>query len=303
MYIYLPLTKKKASLLFSKKSIKRNHKVILDLEDSAMDISSDSKTLELKSLARDGMQFVLERFSDEERRNTFIRINDPKSPFFKKDIIQLKNSNETGSSPYGIFLPKLESENDMKLLLDEFYKNNLNHLKIVVMIETEMGFKFIENLRKEISTQIYGIHYGQFDYCLDQSYWPFEEYGSAIYWMNTGRIISSILSNNLKLFVQTPFNRLTPDIDAFKNSYSNLKNLVKGRFEFDLSVLGYDCLIDNKNLLQDEELKSKKSMAIDIIRQFDLARASSRSFASIAGKFVPPHEFISAQKYIASLEE
>ena len=191
----------------------------------------------------------------------------------------------------------------MKLLLDEFYKNNLNHLKIVVMIETEMGFKFIENLRKEISTQIYGIHYGQFDYCLDQSYWPFEEYGSAIYWMNTGRIISSILSNNLKLFVQTPFNRLTPDIDAFKNSYSNLKNLVKGRFEFDLSVLGYDCLIDNKNLLQDEELKSKKSMAIDIIRQFDLARASSRSFASIAGKFVPPHEFISAQKYIASLEE
>ena len=31
MYIYLPLTKKKASLLFSKKIIKRKHKVILDL--------------------------------------------------------------------------------------------------------------------------------------------------------------------------------------------------------------------------------------------------------------------------------
>ena len=156
---------------------------------------------------------------------------------------------------------------------------------------------------RKTSNKIYGIHYGQFDYCLDQSYWPFEEYGSAIYWMNTGRIISSMLSNNLKLFVQTPFNRLSPDIEAFKNSYLNLKILVKGRFDFDLSVLGYDCLIDNEELLKEDQLKSKKSMAIDIIRQFDLARASSRSFASIAGKFVPPHEFISAKNYIESLEE
>ena len=303
MYIYLPLTKKKASLLFARKSIKRKHKVILDLEDSAMDISSNSKTLELKSLAREGMEFVLKGLSDHERKNTFIRINDPKSNFFKEDIEYLKNVNDNKYPPCGIFLPKLESEKDMKILLTEFNKVNLNNLKIVVMIETEKGFRFIENMKGELSEKIFGIHYGQFDYCLDQSYWPFEEYGSAIYWMNTGRIVSCILSNNIKLFVQTPYNKLTANFESFKNSFCKLDNLVKGRFDFDLSVLGYDCLVDNEKLLQEDELKLKKNMAIDIIRQFNLARASSRSFASIAGKFVPPHEYISAKNYIESLDE
>ena len=38
----------------------------------------------------------------------------------------------------------------MKILLEKLHKNNLYHLKIVVMIETELGFKFIENLEKDI---------------------------------------------------------------------------------------------------------------------------------------------------------
>ena len=95
VYIFTFNEKKSFSNLFKKK-YQKNHKVILDLEDSAMDISSNLKTSELKRLARDGMQFVLERFSAEERRNTFIRINDPKSDFFDEDIKHLIIANELG---------------------------------------------------------------------------------------------------------------------------------------------------------------------------------------------------------------
>ena len=122
----------------------------------------------------------------------------------------------------------------------------------------------------------------------------------------SGKVLASELRPTLDRVRETIFNILTHGIH-----YE-----VKGARVLDLfcgtGALGFEalsrgascaCLIDNEKLLQEDQVKSKKSMAIDIIRQFDLARASSRSFASIAGKFVPPHEFISAKNYIESLEE
>lgn len=303
MFLYLPLTKKKASLVFTRKSIRRSHKVILDLEDSAMDINSLSTTRELKKQARDGMEFLCEKLSFSELKNIYIRINDPKSPYFFDDIYSLSCAVKNGNAPFGIFLPKLESEKEIMTLVHALNDNDLGDLKIVVMLETEKGFDFIAQVSNQISAHIYGIHYGQFDYNLDQSYWPFESYSSGIYWMNTGRILSTIIKNKIQLFVQTPYTYLNPDFDSLYESYNSLKNLAKGRFDFELSVLSYDCLIDDNELNLEKDKKVKKNIAIDIVRQFKQAQASSRSFASIAGKFVPPHEYLAAKNYIDTLNE
>ena len=63
---------------------KGNYTLILDMEDSAQNLFSDKKTIELKKRCREGIHYLSE--NKIKLDNCFLRINSIKSSFFQEDI-------------------------------------------------------------------------------------------------------------------------------------------------------------------------------------------------------------------------
>ena len=111
---YLSLVRYKALPKILYKLSKKNIGIILDFEDSSKDIFNAKNTFYLKNQCRIGFEYLNKLKINHP--NIFIRINSTKSKHFENDIIVLKKNLNKGIKIKSIFVPKVESYNQLSHL-------------------------------------------------------------------------------------------------------------------------------------------------------------------------------------------
>ena len=116
MHAYLDQFLQYFSLLrykvLSKLLSNKKYSLILDMEDSAQNLFSKKKTIELKKKCCDGIIYLSKNSVDI--KNCFLRINSTESAFFKNDIKSLQIAKKNKFKLKGIFLPKTENFEQIK---------------------------------------------------------------------------------------------------------------------------------------------------------------------------------------------
>ena len=189
IFQYLSLVRYKGLLSILKKYKGQNVSIILDLEDSAQDLFSKKRTEELKSTCRKGIIYLAEK--DLKLKNDiFIRINSIKSKDHMKDLLVVRQAIKKGFKVTGIFLPKVSKFSEV----NNVYKSFKKKIKMVPIIETGPGVKNLSKILSQDKRRIIShIHYGHFDYCLDQNLWPFPEPYHLEFW----NIVKPIIKTSL----------------------------------------------------------------------------------------------------------
>ncbi len=310
---YLPLTHPRATLRFVKRLDAAGVMSILDLEDSAQDPFDKDKTRDLKVNARKNFLELVNSKKwegDEFNHSIYIRVNSDKTEFFEEDIETVLNIFNSGFPVSGIFLPMVESYTQIEKLyrLVGQYKSKNNQedsLEIIPMIETVKGMEGLEDILKSDNRSLLfsKVHYGHFDYCLDANLWPFPDPDQESFWKLVEPMMSLILGHN-KTYIHTPFT-FPNNIDLFWSSSRHLLNLFPNgniwactlNSELSLSEEPEDQL-DFKIVTCDTSTEHKKNEARLIKENFLAGRANKRSFSVSNSRFIPPHQFFAAEKYL-----
>ena len=304
---YLPLTRPKAAKLFLKKLHKANVMSILDLEDSAQDPFSKSKTAVLKLNARAGLDLISKDSSINHTSKVYIRINAINSRYYKEDVDSVISAYENGMDITGVFLPKVESYLNIQDLFTRLSVLN-RKIEIVPMIETEAGLNNLAEILKSDSKNNYfsRIHYGHFDYCLDAKIWPFLDPIHNDFWVVVEKIVTLVQKSN-KTYIHTPF-PFTKDEELFWASSFYLKNLYP-------SLDCWICTLNSELSLsfQPKEViplalsqpHFSRAFLIDeankICKNFLDGRANKRSFSVSKDRFIPPHQYFAAKNYLENI--
>ena len=90
LFQYISLTRFKIIPFIMRKNQNRGSSIILDMEDSAKDLFSLSNTKMLKKICRSGLMSLSEEKINNSNIKLFIRVNDFRSSYFKKDIAAIK---------------------------------------------------------------------------------------------------------------------------------------------------------------------------------------------------------------------
>jgi len=174
-------------------------RIHLDIEDSIMDVEAPECTSILKQEARKALRIIIELCPDLKPD---LRINSPGSPEFAADIELLRDLSEQLNS---VFIPKVESEEDMEQVISVFGGGQNVYHKICPIIESKTG---ILNIKKIISGKmkkhIEYVFFGNYDYHLDADIFPLIEQNSAAYWTFIKPLIGQIENENLH-FGNSPY--------------------------------------------------------------------------------------------------
>lgn len=298
IFLYLSLIRYKAIPKLLDKLEKKNLSIILDFEDSS------EKTKEMKSKCRAGFTYISNL--KKKYKNIFIRINGEKSKFHSEDIASLKTV-LTYKSIEGIFIPKTEKYETL-LRINKKLDLDKKKIKLIPIIESKIGYKNLEDILAEDKDYnfIYGVHYGHFDYCLNNKLWPYPEPYHKEFWKIVFPMIKICIKFKTK-FIQAPF----PLINSPKLFYAslnyinkNFKNLNLGLtlINFDERFLkkkfNFNKKLIIKNLSKDVLFQIK--FAKKIIRNYFATKKTKKSFALSNKRYIPYHQFVSAQFYLKS---
>jgi citrate lyase beta subunit len=303
---YLPLTRARASLKFFKKLSDNNIHTILDLEDSAQDPFDENNTRMLKQTARNGLIEIAEKINWTPKAKIYIRINSAKSPYYDEDINTLLKVCKLNMPIEGVFLPKVESYDQIQKLSSQLPNNN--NIDIVPMIETRKGLDNLQKiLESDCENQLFSkVHYGHFDYCLDTGYWPFSNPTHKEFWKIIRYIVKMVAKHN-KTYIHTPF-PFPDNVDLFWGSNSYLSRLVPDTkvwictLNMELSLTEYRELNLSFVELDCQESDLIKS-ALEISNAYLQGRAHKRSFSVFNSQFIPPHQYFAAQNYLKALRK
>ena len=275
--------------------------VILDLEDSAQDLFSKKNTELLKKACRKGLVYISKI---KIKPSIFLRINETKSSFFKKDIISVKESINNGMKLKGIFLPKVEDYKSISNVY-ELINGKKHNIKIVPIIETKKGYKNLEYILKEDKNNniISAVHYGHFDFCLDNRIWPFSEPYHKEYWELVFPLIKLVIKYQKK-FVHTPF-PLIQNPYLFWSSANYILKKFK-QVKLSMSLVNYDLrFIHRPKSIKSLRLKKmsnnknyKIKFAKKIINSYLESKSQKKSFSLSNKRFIPPHQYLGAKYFL-----
>mgnify|MGYP001231331321 CR=1 FL=1 len=304
-FLYISLVRYKALNLILKKFEKHKITLILDLEDSVQDLFSKKNNFLLKKLARNGLLYLSEK---KILRNipVFIRINSQNSIFYSQDLNIVKKAIKKGLNIKGIFLPKVDKYNQVTRLY-----NKLNYKKktfsIVPIIETKEGLKNLKNILFEDQKKniIHYIHYGHYDFCLDNNFWPFPEPYHLEFW-EIVRSINKIIIEFKKKYIHTPF-PLTENDNIYWSSVNYMrKNLKISEINLSLVNINMKYIKKRKNLKKVNQKKIstdvhyKRMFAEKIVNEYFANKSNNKSFSLSKKRFIPPHLYLAAKKFIKS---
>lgn len=315
---YLPLTHPRATLRFVKKLNAKGVMSILDLEDSAQDPFDIEKTRELKVNARTNFHALINSKTwqgDEFNNPIYVRVNSSTTEFFEDDIKSVLSILDSGFPLSGIFLPMVESYAEIEELhaLIEHHtltNDSVGSLEIIPMIETGKGMAGLADILgrdkgRELFTK---IHYGHFDYCLDANLWPFPDPNQDSFWSLVEPMINLILSYK-KTYIHTPF-PFPNDIDLFWRASRHLLRLFPNKDIWACTLnseLSFSEEPDNLvplTIVTCDTSPDYKKIEAQIIKEHYLAgRANRRSFGVSNSRFIPPHQFFAAEKFLKNSEE
>jgi len=310
---YLPLTHPRATLKFVKRLNTAGIMSILDLEDSAQDPFDVDKTRDLKVNARNNFQALINSKvwqGDEFNNPIYVRVNSSTTEFFEDDIKTVLSILDYGFPISGIFLPMVESYTQIEQLHALVGHHTLPYnpgssLEIIPMIETANGMAGLADiLESDKGRELFAkIHYGHFDYCLDANLWPFPDPNEDSFWSLVEPMVTLILSYN-KTYIHTPF-PFPNNIDLFWRSSRHLLNLFPNKdiwactLNSELSLSEEpDLPLPLKIVTCDTSVEHKKKEAQIIKEDFLAGRAIRRSFGVSNNRFIPPHQYFAAEKFL-----
>ena len=301
---YLPLTRPKAAKLFLKKLTKAKVMSILDLEDSAQDPFSKSRTAKLKISARHGLELISKDSYISCCSNVYIRINSSDSEFYNDDVESVISAYANGMKITGVFLPKVESYSQVENLIRKLSIVN-EKVELVAMIETVEGLNNLEEMLKLDTNNnfISRVHYGHFDYCLDAKIWPFLDPIHRDFWSVVEKVVKPVLRSN-KTYIHTPF-PFTRNEKLFWESSFHLKNLYPFSDIWICTLNSELSLSSQPKKVSELDISSpnfSESFLINeakkICKNFLEGRANKRSFSVSDERFIPPHQYFAAKHYL-----
>ena len=301
---YLPLTRPLASYALTRKLVNLGINVILDLEDSAQDIFDDKKNIQLKMLARNGLNEISKFKIHNKNSRIYVRINSPETEFYKEDILTIKTSLINKFPIDGIFLPMVDSYDVILSLYNELD----NKLEIVPMIETSSGMKNIEQiLKQDVNEIIERVHYGNFDYSYSLGLWPFLDPNHDIYWDLISNMLR-ILKKYNKSFVSSPFpfphnEKLFWECATYLEEKSELNEVWHCCVNSTLATSKKPNSIKKLEILKyNFKVEQKIEIAKKIIFDFIEGRSNKRSFGVSEHRFIAHHQYIAAKTFLKKNE-
>ncbi|MDB2680901.1 aldolase/citrate lyase family protein, partial [Candidatus Pelagibacter bacterium] len=262
-------------------------------------------TKKLKKISREGLKFLYEK-NILKNINTFIRINSQKSDFYEDDIETINQVLNKNSSIKGIFLPKVDSYDQIKDCYDQIANSNKNNTSIVPIIETKKGLDNLENILSKDTERniIQYVHYGHYDYCLDNQFWPFPEPYHSEYWEIIENISKKIIFYKRK-YIHTPF-PLIENENIYWSSINHMKKKLKIN-EINLSLVNIDMsYINQPKEIKEAKLKKisndddyKKIFAEKIVNEYLSNKSKNKSFSLSRKRFIPPHLYLGAKNFLS----
>ena len=307
IFLYICLVRYKALNHILKKFKKYNISIILDIEDSAQDLFDEKNTSNLKKISREGLKYLCEN-NILKNVKTFVRINSQKSKYYEEDIRTIIQALKTKTSIKGIFLPKVENYSQIENCYNQI-NTNKNPISIVPIIETKKGLENIENILADDLNKMFieYVHYGHYDYCLDNEFWPFPEPYHFRYWEIIEEINKKIVNNNKK-YIHTPF-PLIENENIYWSSINYMKKNLNMR-EINLSLVNIDMnYINQPKKIKEAKLKNisednvyKKIFAEKIINEYLDNKSKNKSFSLSRKRFIPPHLYLGAKNFLTKNE-
>jgi hypothetical protein len=301
---YLPLTRPRATARLAKQLAGSGVMSILDLEDSAQDPFDIGVTRELKREARNGLLRISKKRDWSASARMYIRINATSTDFFEEDVETVITACQNEMPITGVFLPKVETYAQVESLNSKLSAAN-GSLEIVPMIETVLGMKNVAEVLEQ--DQMVGlcprVHYGHFDYCYDADIWPFPDPCHHDFWDIITPLLD-ILSIYNKTYIHTPF-PFPEDYQLFWSSSDHASNIISS-LEVWACTLNAELSFSESpeapiplacfdpDMSEDALVNEARTISDDFLG----GRARKRSFAISRGRFVPPHQFLTAQRYL-----
>ena len=196
-----------------------------DLEDSIQDCLDSGKTTVLKKIFREYFRSMLVACkTDDGKLNIGVRINSTEGMEYNLDLLSLSGTGQIST----VFLPKVESAQQILKLQNDLQENNISFDEIIPVIETKVGLKNLSSILKSDLKKVKRFAFGHCDYNNDCGNFPFFHQDSREYWTWITKIFKE-----LKLYGYTIVNSPCLQLDN-EVYFLNMLNIL-------VSICGSDC--------------------------------------------------------------
>ncbi len=275
-----------------------------DLEDSIHDFNDSKMSSLLKERYRKILLNIFNQNLDISRNNSIaIRINNPASEEFFKDIMLLKELNEVQWET--IIIPKVENVNQIKITLQELKNNQVEFKNIAIFIETKDGMSALKDIISNTIPELKYVIFGHADYNLDNEIFPFIHQYEKQYWGWVKNISCELVDSDI-IFINSPCLFLDDDT-IFTFNLKMLNSLSKKEFGQMTLTLGQTLMCNN---FKEEEFGTlnyfnKKSIdkvefAVNMIKEASLKKTDKSFSINTDNYLICPQEMVMARKFLDS---
>jgi citrate lyase beta subunit len=283
LYQCVPAYKPMPTTRLIKSLVDINCKILLDIEDSIQDVQNPELTPDLKANARRDFSGILQNLPGQKFS---LRINSIRCNEFLHDKELLHRFADHIES---VFIPKVESSNDLTIFCKEFGDKH----KLSLIIETQQGVDNIDEiLSSEFRDRIDFVFFGNYDFHLDKNIYPITEQHTLNYWKMVEPIISKTESHNIN-FGNSPYANIA-DTDCLHFSVMQLTKLCN--LSFALMSLHKTQTIYFQKLIAEWSLHKLYPRKINLNRFtsdiFTSKKQKGRSFAVHNQRIITPQEYL-----------
>ena len=290
---------------------------ILDLEDGYLDVRDPAGTSERRE---GGRKHLLELCAGSRGRTNgrpvAMRINAAGTDDFVRDLPVVRAFADTFGLA-AIMLPKVGSGEEYRAALAALEDCGVARGCLIPMVETEKGLRRIEEIvAAAVALGATALVYGHHDYCLDVCCWPFPDPGERIYWEPVERVAEVAMGAGLR-YVHPPEANLRDEallgrmisklrgicgdhLDLYSAGMSQTAILLRLTGESSPSLENFEPIARLSPLGPEE----KKRLAEETCALFEENNRQEHSFSVDArtGRFISPHEYLAAVRYLGSLD-
>ncbi|MGA0093636.1 MAG: aldolase/citrate lyase family protein [Chthoniobacterales bacterium] len=290
---------------------------ILDLEDGYLDVRDPNRTSERRAGGRRALLELCERPQGRTHEKPVVmRVNGASTEDFVRDIPVVRAVAETFGLA-AVMLPKVESAEDLRSAHAELDGAGIPAGSLIPMVETEKGMSLLDEvLRAAVDVGASALVYGHHDYSLDVGKWPFPSPREQAYWDPVERVAGAAMSAGLR-YVHPPEANLRNEV-LLRQMISKLREICGDHLDLYSAGMSQTAILLR---LTAESLPSvetfepvprlsslgpqeKKQLAEETCVLFEEYNRQEHSFSADArtGRFISPHEYLAAVRYLGSLE-
>ncbi|MCG2587749.1 aldolase/citrate lyase family protein [Rhodohalobacter sulfatireducens] len=273
-----------------------------DLEDSLLEIGSESKTSFIKQKYRDILRFLLCNYPAILKYPIAVRVNHPDTIEFQKDLAVLETLNFVNWNT--IILPKIESSKSVSKAISDLKSHQVNFENIGILIESEKGVINLNNIIKEATPDVKYVFFGHADYNLDRKILPFKHQLDEEYWDWVQRLLDILQSEDLT-FINSPCLYLKDKklflYNLHKLSQFNFKKIGQLTLSLEQSFLCQKTSGINRSFSNLKKRKEKRSVVKYARELTDIYKdqSSEKSFSISENHYlICPQEYKMANEFL-----